>query len=85
MSRKTLGIVAAALLVLGRVTGAECADGAPKAECSTGARKVQHKGGKTKLYECHNQEWVKVTCFNGSSKSERGVYYICRSNEWKKG
>jgi hypothetical protein len=86
--RKTLNILLAAALTLGAIGAWECA-GAPKSECSTGSRKASHSGGKTKLYECHNQSWVGVTCFDGTKKyvtrGGRTTAYICRSNEWVRG
>lgn len=76
------------LLIVG-FGGALACDGGPatpKASCQTGSRKVEHSGNKTKLYECHNEEWVRVACFNGTTKSEvkkgRTVHYRCESNTW---
>jgi len=72
-------------IVLGSVAAWECGDGvAPKAECQDGSRKASHSGNKTKLYECHNGSWLRVTCYNGTTKAERGKNYICRSNEWRR-
>lgn len=79
--RKVGNILVAVAVTLMGVGAWECA-AAPQAQCSTGSRKAEHKNGRTKLYECHNQEWVKVTCYDGTTKLERGKRYICRSNEW---
>ena len=89
--RRLYNILAPLLLVLGFV-GAIACDGdtpvTPKAECQTGSTKVKHEEGGTKLYECHNQEWVRVACFNGSAKTEvkkgKSIHYVCESNEWKR-
>lgn len=57
MTRKTLAIVAAAVLALGAM-GWECT-AAPKSQCQDGSVKVTANKGKTATYHCENGEWVK--------------------------
>jgi len=56
----------------------------PKSQCQSGATKASHSGGKTKYFECHNNEWIPVDCLNRSTKTSGGHHYTCRSNQWKR-
>lgn len=57
MTRKTLAIITAAVILLGAM-GADCG-AAPKSQCQDGSTKVQVVNGKSRTYQCENGEWVK--------------------------
>jgi hypothetical protein len=77
-----VGLALAATLAMG-AKGCD-SPATPRSQCQSGSTKASHGNGKTKYYECHNNEWTRVTCLNRSTKTTGGHHYTCRSNEWER-